>query len=116
MKVILLGVSIVVMITVLRLFPTLENKHHSMKNQIKQNTYLLLLGVLIVGCILYIPYQIWRVTGSPTDWDGMYILGGSLVGTFVLCFFIYATSKQQFLKRKVGSCLVIEGCVQDTEP
>ncbi|WP_411955039.1 hypothetical protein ACKXGF_04500 [Alkalibacillus sp. S2W] len=61
----------------------------SVLKEAKQNIISMLWGTFIVTLIIFIPYQVWTVTGMSTYWGGVYIFGGSLLLTIALTFIFY---------------------------
>ncbi|MBM7661097.1 hypothetical protein JOC85_001869 [Bacillus mesophilus] len=55
----------------------------------KLNVISLLWGVLIIATIIFIPYQVWVLTGSSTYWDGAYIVLGTALITAIISFVFY---------------------------
>ncbi|MFC0560830.1 hypothetical protein [Halalkalibacter alkalisediminis] len=94
MNIFLLVVAIVTLLTVLKRITAIEKINAgSIKKEIKKHTFLMLWGIIFVSCILFIPYQIWVLTGSSNDWNGVYIIGASVIATIIMCFTFYSTFK-----------------------
>ncbi|WP_456276279.1 hypothetical protein [Bacillus sp. AK128] len=90
MKIILLVVAIIALFFVLKNFTAIEKvSASSMGKEIEKNTIIMLWGILLVFCMLFIPYQIWSLTGSLTDWNGVFIIGASLIGTVIISYTLY---------------------------
>lgn len=103
MNILLLSVAIITLFVVLKKITTIESrKANSVKKQIKQHTILSLWGILLGVCILIIPYQIWIITGSSTDWNGVYIIGIAFLVTVVMSMTFYSKCKvRKQLKRSI---------------
>ncbi|MBM4761080.1 hypothetical protein [Bacillus sp. B15-48] len=64
--------------------------------EVKQNVRSLLWGIILVFLILVIPYEVWSLTGSSNDWDGVYITGATAIGTIIFCFSYYYRLKSKY--------------------
>ncbi|BCB03993.1 hypothetical protein [Bacillus sp. KH172YL63] len=64
-------------------------------NAVKENARLLLWGLILLTLLMFIPYQIWVLTGSSAGWDGMYIIGGTglLMVIFSFAYFYRESSR-----------------------
>jgi len=96
MNVFILLIAMVTLLAVLKKITLIESTStKSLKNEVKKNTQLMLWGILLMFCVLLIPYQVWVITGSSNDWDGVYILGAVLIVTVILCFTMYSKYKKK---------------------
>ncbi|WP_046173609.1 hypothetical protein [Domibacillus indicus] len=90
MNIIFLAAAVLTSLTVLRKIISIERiKPESAAKKIKKNAIMMVWGLLLVFCILFIPYQTWILTGRLNDWNGVYILGASATATVILCFSFY---------------------------
>ncbi|WP_100407770.1 hypothetical protein [Bacillus solitudinis] len=93
---ILLILGITFLLLIIRGIAFLEmKKDKSLSKEIKQNTLMLPLGIVLMFLIAFIPYQIWVLFGSPVGWEILYIFGFSGVITIVLCFWFYSNQIKQ---------------------
>ncbi|ENH96865.1 hypothetical protein J416_08444 [Gracilibacillus halophilus YIM-C55.5] len=94
MNVLLLIVAIVILLFILRKLSMIEysNRHSALKDA-KQNVISLLWGVVVISTIIFIPYQVWVLTGKSLYWDGVYIIGGTALLTIAISFIFYYKSK-----------------------
>ncbi|WP_078427366.1 hypothetical protein [Alkalihalobacterium alkalinitrilicum] len=96
MNIMLLTVDIITLLAVLKKIITIENINaNSMSKEIKKNTLIMLWGLLLASCILVFPYLLWRLTGSSNDWNGVYIIGASVIGIVIICFTFYSKFKKK---------------------
>ncbi|WP_088104240.1 hypothetical protein [Halalkalibacter urbisdiaboli] len=94
MNIFLLVVAIVTLLAVLKRITAIEKVNAgSIKKEIKKNTFLMLWGIIFVSCIVFIPYQVWVLTGSSNDWDGMYIIGATVIAIVIICLTFYSKFK-----------------------
>lgn len=94
MDISLLVIALITLIYILKKIATLENVNaKSLTNEIKQNTIMMMWGILLVICLLFIPFQIWVITGSSNNWDGVYMIGASIIATLFICMAFYSKFK-----------------------
>ncbi|GGM18363.1 hypothetical protein GCM10011351_00190 [Paraliobacillus quinghaiensis] len=65
------------------------SKDASTLKEAKLNVISLLWGVVIIAAMIFIPYQVWTISGSSTYWDGAYILLGTGLITAIFSFIFY---------------------------
>lgn len=97
MNYLLLVVAIFFLFFALRSISKIKySKRLSVLKEAKQNVISMLWGVLVIGAFIFIPYQVWVLTGSSHDWDGVYIIGGTAFLTITICFIFYYKSTVKF--------------------
>jgi len=97
MNYLLLFVAIVVLLFALRKITMIKYpKKNTVIKEAKKNTVSLLWGVLVVSAIIFIPYQVWVLTGSSHYFDAVYIIGGTAFLTTTLSFIFYYKSAKKF--------------------
>ncbi len=62
-------------------------------HEIKQNFILLIWGIPILFTIIFIPYQVWVLTGMLNRWGGVYIIGGTFLLTLTIMYIFYYKRK-----------------------
>lgn len=86
----LLILTIAILLFSLLKMHTIEEKNYkSISQEIKHYIYLLMWGLPVVVTLLFIPYQMWILTGKSSDWDGVYIGMGTAIITILSSFIIY---------------------------
>ncbi|WP_208586178.1 hypothetical protein [Gracilibacillus suaedae] len=96
MNYLLLITAILVLLFSLRQISMIKYpKRHSALKEVKQNAISMLWGVLVIAAIIFIPYQVWVITGSSPYWDGVYVIGGTALLTITVSFIIYDKSYQR---------------------
>ncbi|MCT8136680.1 hypothetical protein H1D32_02300 [Anaerobacillus sp. CMMVII] len=86
----LLILGVVFLLIVVKIIAELEKvKPATMANEIKKNTIMLPFGIILLLLIIFIPYQVWILFGSPVGWEILYIFGISIFLTLCLCFGYY---------------------------
>ncbi|MBU9711891.1 hypothetical protein [Evansella tamaricis] len=87
----LLILGIILLLLTIKGIAFLEKKKttKSLSNEIKQNSLMVPLVIVLMFLITFIPYQIWNLFGNPVGWEILYIFGFSGVITIVLCFWFY---------------------------
>ncbi|WP_100407830.1 hypothetical protein [Bacillus solitudinis] len=94
MNSILLIIAILVLFFSLRQMTLIEkSKNKSTMQEIKQNISLLLCGIPAIVALVFIPYQVWVLTGKSNDWDGVYIIGGTVIIAIIISFVFYYKRK-----------------------
>ena len=94
---ILLTLSLFLLFFVAKKIVSLEKmKSKSILKEAKQNAFMLLWGAVLIFLLLFIPYQVWKLTGSSHGWDGVYIVGGAEIITISLLFYYYNKVKIRF--------------------
>ncbi|WNF38777.1 hypothetical protein RJD24_10290 [Bacillaceae bacterium IKA-2] len=94
MNVFLLIIAIIAIYAVLKKIALMEAlKITIVTKEIRKNLLMMPWAIFLVICILFIPYQVWVLTGSSNDWDGVYIIGATILVTIVLCFTAYSKFK-----------------------
>ncbi|MBP3951807.1 hypothetical protein [Bacillus suaedae] len=97
MDYILLIIAILVLFSSLRQMTLIENsKIKSTMQELKLNSSLLLCGIPTIVALVFIPYQVWVLTGKSNNWDGVYILGGTVVAVIIISFIFYYKRKLRF--------------------
>lgn len=95
MNVVLLVSAVITMIVVLNNIISIEKKKpSSMGKEIKQTLHIMPWGLLLLGCLILIPFEVWVLTGSSNDWDGVYIVAATFIMTLILCYAYYYKRKQ----------------------
>ncbi|MDL4842300.1 hypothetical protein [Aquibacillus rhizosphaerae] len=98
MRFIVLIISIILLLFIISKVTSVEKrKIVSMTDEVFQNFYLLLWGIGLIFLILFIPYQVWRITGSSYGWGGAYIFGFTVIAIILLVYYSYSKFK---LKRE----------------
>ena len=64
-------------------------------NEVSKISYSLVWGILNVLLMLFIIYQVWKISGSSTYWDGAYIIAASSIVTIILSFGFYGWLKKR---------------------
>ncbi|WP_113927073.1 hypothetical protein [Bacillus sp. P14.5] len=72
------------------------SKRHSALIDVQQNAKSLLWGVLVISAIIFIPYQVWVLTGKSHYFDAVYIIGGTALLTIALSFIYYYKSAVKY--------------------
>ncbi|WP_113929452.1 hypothetical protein [Bacillus sp. P14.5] len=72
------------------------SKKHSALIDVQQNAKSLLWGVLVISAIIFIPYQVWVLTGKSHYFDAVYIIGGTALLTIALSFIYYYKSAVKY--------------------
>jgi len=97
MNYLLLIVAIFVLLFALRKISMIKyNKGISVLKEAKQNLVSMLWGLLVFAAIIFIPYQVWVLTGSSHYWDGVFIIGGTGILTITVSFIFYYKSSVKF--------------------
>ncbi|WP_100405595.1 hypothetical protein [Bacillus solitudinis] len=97
MNFILLITAILVLFFSLKQMTLVEkSKNKSTMQEIKQNISLLLCGIPSIVALVFIPYQVWVLTGKSNDWDGVYIIGGTVIIAIIISFVFYYKRKLKF--------------------
>ncbi|QHS22396.1 hypothetical protein GWK91_05260 [Virgibacillus sp. MSP4-1] len=56
--------------------------------------------ILIISSFIYIPYNVWILTGRSHYWDGVYITGGTALITIITSFvYYYKTSSRKMVRQ-----------------
>lgn len=55
-------------------------------------------GLLVLMLFFLIPMIIWKLSGGSTNWDGVYIIFASAIGTIALFFGYYSRLKAKHLR------------------
>lgn len=94
MNYLLLIVAIFVLLFALKKISMVKyNKVISVLKEVKQNVVSMLWGLLVFAAIIFLPYQVWALTESSHYWDGVFIIGGTVILTITVSFiFYYKTS------------------------
>ncbi|TYS17133.1 hypothetical protein FZC78_11005 [Rossellomorea vietnamensis] len=97
MNFLLFILSIFVLLFALRKVSMIKySKRHSVFKDVQQNAKSLLWGVLVISAIIFIPYQIWVLTGEPQTFGAVYIIGGTALLTIALSFIFYYKSAVKY--------------------
>ncbi|WLR42078.1 hypothetical protein LC087_15085 [Bacillus carboniphilus] len=59
----------------------------------KMILHMMLYDFELVFLILFIPFMLWVISGKPSDWDAIYIVGASLLGTIFYTYSYYFKTK-----------------------
>ncbi|MFE8700834.1 hypothetical protein ACFYKX_09425 [Cytobacillus sp. FJAT-54145] len=90
-------IAIFVLLFALRKISMIKySKRLSVLKEAKQNVISMLWGVLVIAAIIFIPYQVWILTGSSHYWDGVYIIGGATLFTIIISFIFYYKSTVKY--------------------
>ncbi|RXJ04380.1 hypothetical protein DS745_03065 [Anaerobacillus alkaliphilus] len=88
-------ILLLLMIKGLALLEKKKAKSMSISNQIKQNSLMVPLGIVLLFLLAFLPYQVWVLFGRPQGWEILYIFGFSELITIVLCFWFYSREMRQ---------------------
>jgi hypothetical protein len=95
MNYIFLAIAVLVLLFSLKKMIIIENRiNKSVIQEIKQNINLLLYGIPTIIAMVYIPYQMWVLTGKSNDWDGVYVIVGSALITIIISYVYYYKKKR----------------------
>jgi len=98
MNLILLITAVLVLLLSLRQMTLIEKStNKSAIQEIKQNINFLLYGIPMIATLVFIPYQVWVLTGESNDWDGVYIIGGTALSIIVISLVYYYKRKLKFI-------------------
>ncbi|WP_430787254.1 hypothetical protein VBD025_15970 [Virgibacillus flavescens] len=92
----LIGAIFILLFSLRKISMIKYSKTDSSLKDSKQNVVSLLWGILVISAIIFIPYQVWVLTGSSHYWDGAYIIGGTALLTIVLTFVFYYKSTSRY--------------------
>ncbi|WP_078549196.1 hypothetical protein [Litchfieldia alkalitelluris] len=91
--ILLVIVIIILFISIIKMTVLEKLKTKSTTEEIKQNVTFIFWGIPIIFALVFIPYQVWALTGKLNDWGGVYILGGTALLTIIITFTLYYTRK-----------------------
>ncbi|MCA1029714.1 hypothetical protein LCL95_01555 [Bacillus timonensis] len=90
MDYLLLITAIIVLLFSLRKISMIKySKEHSVLKEAKLNALSMVWGVFVISAIIFIPYQVWGLTGGSHDWDGAYTVGLTALLTVAVSFVFY---------------------------
>ncbi|MBP3951099.1 hypothetical protein [Bacillus suaedae] len=91
--ILLITVILVLLLSLRQMILIEKSKNKSTMQEIKQNISLLLCGIPTIAALVFIPHQVWVLTGKSNDWDGVYIIGGTAIIVMVISFVFYYKKK-----------------------
>lgn len=93
MNFLLLIIAIIILLFSLRKMSMMKYlKSNFTTKEVKQNVISLCWGIVIFCAILFIPYQVWVLTGKSHYFDAVYIIGGTALITTIISFIFYYKS------------------------
>ncbi len=66
-----------------------QGQNHIIKEDIIRNSKMLVMGLMMVLSLFLIISQVWVMTGGSHDWDGVYVVGGTIVLTLLISFWYF---------------------------
>jgi heme/copper-type cytochrome/quinol oxidase subunit 2 len=90
MNYLLLIIAIFVLLFSLRKVSMIKySKRNSALKEAKKNAISFLWWSLVAFALIFIPYQVWILTGRSHYFDAVYIIGGTIILMLALIFFYY---------------------------
>lgn len=80
-------------------------KSDKISNKLMKAFRQMIIGVLFFVFFLTIPFQVWKITGSSSDWNGLYIIGLSFIVIIVYTYIMYGKRKKNETKCKKAQVL-----------